>query len=368
MEDTQLTWRLGRWIAQRTSGTVQLTTGEETLTLTISNRRIVGATGLDIGRLADDLECQPEGAVDLLEEARRLITRYDLEETEVLGTAKSLIQEILGQWFADPDRTLDIIDETTVGDEGFSISLTHAIVELVLSDVDDRITAHLLPASDLLLRRSDGFLELYAPLRLSEEADLIVAKITGQRTTEDIASRSPHERGDVMRLLAALTAAGMLEVSRPQPVRLEHAVPEPAPLEPEPVTRKALPPASVLAAAIAAIAVVMILLGWILFRPAAGAPAAAEAAPGHWGVVVDFGCEPYDVGRLQRKADRYDDLLPIRSHTSDDATMECWRLVWGDFSTREAAESADPPDAVVHEGFGTEVIEIPEPERENRDE
>jgi len=158
-------------------------------------------------------------------------------ETQAVGAVKELVQLSFAAWLLDPDRQLEIVDSDVAASESPTISAAHAVVELVLSSQDPAVARAILPELDTRLRRSADFLELYSPLRLSEEADLIVAKVNGQRTAGEIAGRSPHGHDEVLNLLAALVAAGMLE-----PAPAEEAVEVPAPVAvDEPPARRSPP-------------------------------------------------------------------------------------------------------------------------------
>ena len=225
----------------------------------------------------------------------------------------------------------------------------------MLSDTEKNLDGHILPDLDLLLRRTPNFLELYSPLRLSEEADLVVAKITGQRTAGEISERSPHGGEEVIRLLAALVAAGMLE---PVPVAdavepsigLEVELPDD---EPE---RRELPIKWIAAAAVAMVILLVIAVLAIL-RPDAAEVPVDQAS---WTLVVDMGCEPEELQRVLKKARQHPKALrPVQADTGEGEP--CWRLVWGDFSSREEAEAEVPnvPSALVVEGFTPHAIEMP---------
>ena len=107
------------------------------------------------------------------------------------------------------------IGEAPPAADGATISMTHPLVELVLADTTGHVAERILPNRDAVLQRSASFLELYPPLRLSEEADLIVAGITGSVTVGDVAAGSAHDPEEVLRLEAALVATGILEASAP---------------------------------------------------------------------------------------------------------------------------------------------------------
>jgi len=211
MDDPQVTWRLGRWIARRESGTLTLTWSSGSMTVAVVSGKVVAVHGIDPAEVAYELGFGPIGYPELLAEARAVARHEGTGETQAVGAAKTVLQRRLRTWIADPQRSLEIDDGEPEVPDGPTVSLAHAMVELMLADDDPELPRHVLPDLGVLLRRSASFLELYAPLRLSEEADLIVAKITGQRTAVEIASRSPHGQEEVIRLLAALVATGMLE-------------------------------------------------------------------------------------------------------------------------------------------------------------
>jgi len=367
MDDSRLIWRLGRWVAMRKPGRARLSTSEVAFEVNLDGGLIVGISGIDTSLLGRALTFNPLGETDLVEEALALAAANDIPETTVMGAAKVILQDHLRTWFLDPERQLELIETPLAIQRENSISATHAIVEMVLSDPDGTTTAVVLPTLDVLLRRAEGFLDLYAPLGLAEEADLIVAKITGQRTAGEIASRSPQHHDDVVKLLAALTASGMLEA-------VHAAVPEKAPIlvaDPEPRVDldrgraiRRLPPLIILAA-IVGIAAVVVTIWWFMFQNPPIEP--VDVSTGHWAIAVDLGCEPHEYRRLLEVARRHDDVRPI-ALTPDGETGEetCWRLVWGDFPRETSAEEAiqSIPKGIRREGFEPHVVEVPEPEVE----
>lgn len=358
MRDPDLIWRFGRWLARRRSGEVLLRGSKGSLVLRIVRGKIVAAAGPESGKLGARLGCQPLGHEDLFDEAREIAAARGLPETQAIATAKEILQEALEVWLLDSDRRLEIRDIEESGDGGPTISAAHALVEKVLSSQDPSLTGAILPDLDVLLRRADDFLELYSPLRLSEEADLIVAKVTGQRTAREISERSPHGPGEVVNLLAALVAAGMLE-----PVPIAEAADE---LEPVPVlvppdvepARRRLP-VWVLVAALAAVVVILVLIAALWQRPN-GTAAAPTASGPEWGLVVDMGCEPQELQRVLKKSHQYSkELLPLAAEAAEGSP--CWRLVWGRFPDRESASRAVPdiPAKLRLEGFSPHPIELP---------
>lgn len=362
MNDPQVIWRLGRWVAERKPGTAYLSAGEVSFAMALSGGRIVSVTGIDTSLLGQALDCEPVGEEDLVDEAMAVAAAHSIPEATAMGAAKVLIQDHLRTWFLAPDRTLELVEALQESRSENSISATHALVELVLSDPEGETTTAVLPGLNVLLRRAEGFLDLYAPLGLSEEADLIVAKITGQRTAEEIASRSPHDRVDVIRLLAALTASGMLEAVRaasPEDTPILVADPEPQAGIHHGSSAKRLSPLLILA--VAAVIVISAIATWWWFAFRQEAAQAPSEITGHWAIAVDLGCEPHEFRRLLQVARRHEEVRPHAvteiDETGDDT---CWQLVWGDFSTQSEAQASigDVPDAILRDGFEPHVVEV----------
>lgn len=363
MNEPQVIWRLGRWVSKRIPGSARLIASDVALEMELSEGRIVGVSGIDTSLLGRALKCEPLGEGDLIAEALALAAANEIPEATVMGAAKVLFQDHLRTWMLDPDRRLELVDGIQELSPSNSISATHAFVELILSDPDGATTAAVLPSLDVLLRRADGFLELYAPLGLAEEADLIVAKITGQRTAAEIAARSPHVHDDVVKLLAALTASGMLEAvhaAAPDNSPVLIAAPEPSAGLDREAPGRSLSPLLLLAGAVV-IAIAAIGTWWFGFREGKAPP--TPETTGHWAVAVDLGCEPHEFRRLLQVARRHDDVRPIAlAGNGEKADGTCWRLVWGDFPTMSEAESAisSVPTSIRREGFEPHVVEIDE--------
>ena len=357
MRDPELIWSLGQWLAQRRTGEIRLASSAGESALRLVRGKIVAAELADPSVLARRLGCRPAGHADLVAEARALAAGAGLAEKQAIGTVKELIQESLASWLLDPGRQLQIIDRDVASPDGPTISAAHAVVEMVLSSQDAGVTRAILPDLDVPLHRSADFLELYSPLRLSEEADLIVAKVNGQRTVAEIAGRSPHGHDDVLNLLAALVAAGMLE-----PIPTTVPSEEPAPLQvelpPARAPRRRRVPAWVLFVALAVLLAIVLLLAVLWQRSDAAAEAAAGGA--EWGLVVDMGCEPQELQRVLKKARQYPEVLrPLAAEGAQGSP--CWRLVWGRFPNREAANRAiaDIPAHLQLEGFAPHPVELP---------
>jgi hypothetical protein len=330
-------------------------TGGE-IVLGIRQGRIHRVDGVDPSELASRLGVEGAGQEELLAEARAMSRIHGLPETQAIGAAKETVQRIIIDWLADPDRHFDLDHGQPPEADGPTISVTHALVELILADTEHRAADAVLPDRKVLLKRSDGFLELYAPLRLSEEADLIVADITGERTAKEIADQSPHGPEEVIRLVAALVATGMLEATEPSVPGQNLEWPGTELDEDEPTRRKI--PIWMIGAAVGALLLIIVILASVFMRGGeTDDPAGAVA--GTWGVVVEMGCEPQDLQRmLSKKNTEPKALRTIIAESADGA--DCVRLVWGSFNTRQAAEAAisDVPTGLVEDGFVPHVVEI----------
>lgn len=369
MNEPQLVWRLGRWIGGRQAGTAHLAWRDGELEIDVVGGRIQAIRGLDAATIARQLETSPTGRSELLAEARALALERHLPETRAVGGAKEILQQALRGWLADPARSLTFAREEPAQTEGTTISVTHAVVELILADAGTGLSRQVLPNLDVLLRRSPSFLELYAPLRLSEEADLIVANISGQRTAADVVAHSPHDPEEVLRLVAALVAAGMLEPvseaaaadedgEEEQPEEDALARP-PVLLEPVERRRKKLP-LRWIAVALATLAV-LALAAMTGLRWSADRNRQAEVATGRWAIAVDMGCAPEELQRVLATARRNPkDLRPVAAPADDGDP--CWRLVWGSFSGFDEAEAAlgRIPSSLTRDGFKPHVVALPD--------
>jgi hypothetical protein len=364
MSDPHEIWQLGQWIGRQEGGAARFVWTDGELILRIQNGRIRFVEGIFPGDLCERLSCDQVGNSDLLEEARALARGGQVAENHAMGAAKEMIQKSLRSWLLDPTRELEIVDGEPDDVEGATISITHALVELVLSDTSGETAQAVLPNDDTLLVRSSGFLDLYAPLRLSEEADLIVSKISGERSVREVAEASSHAAGEVLRLLASLVVTGILEPETPLQISDDVDL-LPVEMESE-ETRQRIPVQWIVAAA-AVLVIVLLVIIFAMTRsgdsaPIEGAVGVESVAGGEaltWGLVIDMGCEPQDLQRVLKKAQENPSVLrPVAADTGDGEP--CWRLVWGQFSSRDAAEAATDsiPDDLLREGFDPHPIEL----------
>ena len=358
MQEPNQIWEFGRWIARRDPGSARLSwTGGEVV-LGVRQGRIHSVEGLASEELAKRLACDSAGEDDLLAEARILGQERGVPETQAMGTAKEILQDALHQWLMDPGREFTLDDGEPAHVDGATISITHALVELVLADTEHNVASSILPDADIALQRSSGFIELYAPLRLSEEADLIVASITGSATAEDIARESSHQTEEVVRLVAALVTTGVLEAT--EPVIPAHSLDWPdADLSEEEHTWRKIPVWAIGVAAAALLIVIIVMA--VVFMGGDEEEEAAVVGSGDWGIVIEMGCEPQELQRISRK--RNLERKALRTIIADTTNGDtCFRLVWGRFGTRGAAEEAmvDVPSNLVEEGFQPHVIEVSE--------
>jgi hypothetical protein len=357
MNDPHEIWQLGRWIARQDSGAARLGwTGGE-LILRVHTGRVRFVEGVDSAELCARLSCEPMGNNDVLEEARALAGARQIAETFAMGAAKELIQGRLREWLLDPDRELEIVEGEPDEVEGATISITHTLVELVLSDTSGEAAGAILPDLDVLLNRSPDFLDLYAPLRLSEDADLIVSKITGERTAREISDRSEHGAGEVVRLLAGLVVTGILEPE--QPLLIDSDV-NLLPADDVEVSERRRVPVLWIVGAAAVLVIALAVIAWMMSRSDSGPPEETVAGSSHeWALVIDMGCDPQDLQRVLKKAQQNPKLVrPVAADS--DGGEPCWQLVWGHFPSRESAVSAsrDVPTELQREGFEPHPIEL----------
>jgi hypothetical protein len=349
-------WRFGRWIARQEGGAAHLSWSGGEMVLRLLKNKIISIEGLDTDQVAAQVGGIANGLPDLLQEARALAERPSVPDRQALAAAKKVFVAALREWLLDPDRQVDLVDGEPDATDGPTISITHAIVELILADPDERLCQMVLPDLDVLLRRHASFLGLYSPLHLSEEADLIVAKITGQRTAREIGLRSPHDSHEILRLLAALVATGMLE---PIPVAPVSDDLELLPHEnPDEVLRRPLPIGWIVAGA----ALLVTLLGLISIMlgrdPQSSPPAETE---GTWSLAIDLGCEPADLQRVLARQSQNPKTLRVVNVNHDG--QECGRLVWRSFSSREEAEEAidEIPSSFIQDGFDPHPVRMTDP-------
>ncbi len=357
MADTHEILQLAQWIARREGGAAQLRWGDGELILRVSNGRIRFVEGIDTAALCRRLSCEPIGRIDLLEEARELAANGHIAETYAMGAAKELLQQHLRKWLLDPRRELEIVEGEPDGVTGATISITHTLVELVLSDTSGAVSSVILPDLDVLLSRSPNFIELYSPLRLSEDADLIVSKITGERTAREVAGRSEHALEEVSRLLAALVVTGILE---PEPELVVDSEVDLLPAEGFSQSPRRRIPVSWIVGSAALLLIVLLAIAWMVSRSGGDAAAAGGQPTGrHWALVIDMGCEPQDLQRVLKKANQHpDSVRPVAADST--GGQPCWQLVWGRFSSRDAAQKAakEIPATLRREGFEPHPIEL----------
>jgi hypothetical protein len=360
MSDPHEIWQFGQWIGRLDGGAARLGWSGGELILRVHKGRIRFVEGIDTGELCRRLSCETVGSIDLLEEARILAAKGQVSEIQAMGAAKELLQTNLRGWLLDPARELEAVEGEPDEVAGATVSITHTLVELVLSDTSGATASEILPDLDVVLGRSPQFLDLYGPLRLSEEADLIVSKITGERSAREVIDRATHDESEVLRLLAALVVTGILE---PEPPDLLGADMDLLPAEEEETSPRRQVPVLWIAGAAAALIIVLLVIAFVMTRserPDESVSAEFAASPAlTWTLVIDMGCEPQDLQRVLKKAQENPKI--VRPVAADSGEGEpCWRLVWGRFANQAAAEAAaqEIPNELRREGFEPHPIEL----------
>ncbi len=370
MSRSETIYRLGHWIASHKPGVLRLSWKDRELFLTLREGKIVSAVGPSPRRLARLLGPGIRvDEADLMIAARQAAEKNQLPIEESVGAVKVLIQEDLAQWLCDPNREVKLLDEQPEVGPDPNISFQHALIELILTARDDVYSQHILPDRSKALRRHRNFSEQYGALRLSEEADLVVARIDGHRDITEVLTRSSLPETEIHRLLAALTCAGILEIVEPEE---EQEAPASVPPEPELIVsvmkededktsnapRKKLAPWVVLVAAGSTLLIIALSAFLYLGRFQSAEETRVEE---HWGVVVDLACEAGEYRRLMETANRRKDVLAMP--TDEDSSSPCWRLIWGDFPGKSEAEDAirKIPEDLRHEGFKAHVLEYSPP-------
>lgn len=366
MDHSETIHRLGHWIASHQAGVLRLAWPQGELFLTIRDGKIVSAVGPDGQRLARVLGTRTGDEKDLMLAAREASEKHNIPIDEAVGAVKVLLQQELGSWLTNPDRELKLLDEQPEVGPDPNISFQHALIELILTADEDIFSTHILPDKSTILKRNEHFSDHYSSLRLSEEADLVVARIDGQRKISDILSKSSLAGAEILRLLSALTAAGLLEMVADPPGALEEEIKEPelsvtlmddnSEKETQPQGHH-LSPWVIVGAGVGSL--LLISLVWFFFlRPSP--PLESTEANGHWGLVVDLACEPAEYRRMIRKADSRADVQAIESAGDSSSDQPCWQLVWGDFPSKGRARDSinDIPKILRHEGFQAHPIEL----------
>ena len=362
MSHSETIYRLGSWIATHQPGVLRLAWPEGELLLTIRNGKIVSVVGPNPRKLARMLGPGIRlDETDLMISARLAAEQHAIRVEESVGAVKAIIQEELAAWLCSPERELQFLEENPDPGPDPNVSFQHALIELILTAEADVFSRHILPDHSDLLRRHSAFSRNYASLGLSEEADLVVSQVDGQRSIRDILKKSSLPEGEVLRLLSALTCTGILEVAREEkkpsvnPVEKELEVTV-MPVEAEVEAKAVRMNRSMLLTAAGALILFLGTLGWFFFfRHGSEVPPAPAGE--HWGIVVDLACEPADYRRMIQTASRRKDVLALPTGEAD-SSEQCWRLVWGDFPEKQKAEAAldQIPAPLRHEGFASHVI------------
>jgi len=363
MSHSETIYRLGSWIATHQPGVLRLAWPEGELLLTIRKGKIVSVVGPNPRRLARILGPGIRlDEADLMILARQSTEKNGIRIDDSVGAVKTIIQEELAAWLCSPERELQFLEENPDPGSDPNISFRHALIELILTAEADVFSSHVLPDHTAVLQRHQDFSRSYSALGLSEEADLVVSRVDGKRSISEILSKSSLPEGEVLRLLAALTCTGVLEVAREEkkpaasPVEKELEVtvmPVEAAADSGKVTRISR---AQLLTALGVLILLLGALGWFFFFRH-GSKVPSGPVDEHWGIVVDLACEPADYRRMMQTASRRKDVLALPTGEAD-SSEQCWRLVWGDFPEKQKAEDALDriPAALRHEGFASHVI------------
>jgi hypothetical protein len=336
--------QLALWVGRRGKGSASLRWDQQELILHVSGLQIVGVEGEDNGHLAAAFGLTNGG--EWFAQAAAAVAAGEVSQGEANAVVKRALAERLREFLLASDAEASFESGLPPEAHALTISYPHLVVEMVLGAGGESLVETLLPEPSLLLRRLPEFPKRVGALGLTEEAMAILAKINDQRSAHDIADPSPHGRELALRLLAAATGAGLVEsVTRITEV----------PLATTPPPRFAAVPRRRTWLVVLALVFVGVC-GLLVVRPWSSSKVVGGGGP--WAVAVEGGCQPAEVERLYRRQEQ--DKVNLRVVPFGQGDGQCYRLIWGRFPSKEAAEQTISrlPAGTVARGFPPHVVRV----------
>jgi len=338
--------QLALWVARKAKGTARLRWDGRELVLHFATLQVVAVEGDDNDILASAFGLTAGG--EWFRQAQGAVASGSASQAEANAVVKRALAEALRSFFTTPDAAVSLDPEAGFDDGALTISYPHLAVELVLGSDGEALVPVFLPDAEYVLRRQPEFLRRVGALGLTDEAMAILAKINDARTAMEIAAPSPHGRDTALRLLAAAVAAGLAEaVPKPQePQFTPTAFGEPVRERRRGIWRWFFALFLLAAAAVALYA----LQPW--------KPRRAAGPGGPWAIAVDGGCQPAELERLYRRQDKDPESFSVVPF--GEGQDACYRLVWGHFPSRDAADGAirSLPEGVLTRGFAPHVVQV----------
>lgn len=311
----------------------------------VSGLQIVGVEGDDNGHLAAAFG--PAGGGEWFARAAAAVAAGQASQADANAVVKRALAERFREFLLAPDAEASFESGLPLESHGLTISYPHLVVEMVLGSGGESLVDVFLPEPSLLLRRLPEFPKRVGALGLTEEAMAILAKINDQRSAQEISDPSPHGRELALRLLAAAAGAGLVEsVTRITEVPLATTPPPRFAAAPRRRTWLIVP----LILIVVAVAMLLVIRPWRSSKVVGGG--------GPWAVAVDGGCQPAELERLYRRQEQ--DKENLRVVPFGQGAGQCYRLIWGHFPSKEAAEEtiSHLPAGAVARGFPPHVVRV----------
>ena len=338
--------QLAQWVGRKSKGSATLTWSRSELTLVVTGLQIVAVEGDDNERLAAAFGLTDGG--EWFSEAAAAVSSGQVSQAEANAVVKRALAEKLKEFFTAPDAEVAFDSALRHEPHGLTISYPHLVMELVLGPGGEQVAGAFMPDPFLILRRLPDFPKRVGALGLTEEGMAILAKVNDQRTAQEIADPSPHGREVAVRLLGAATAAGLVEgVIKVAEMPLNTT---PAPHFGVAPRRRLWPWVLLVLGLVAAVAALVALRPW--------ESASVVGGGGPWAVAVDGGCQPAELERLYRRQEQ--DKVNFGVVPFGRGDSQCYRLIWGHFPSKEAAEDVISrlPASVTSRGFPPHVVRV----------
>ncbi len=318
---------------------------QQELILHVSGLQIVGVEGEDNEHLAAAFGLTKGG--EWFAQAAAAVASGQVSQGEGNAVVKRALAERLREFLLASDAEASFESGLPPDAQGLTISYPHLVVEMVLGSGGESLVDVFLPEPSMLLRRLPEFPKRVGALGLTEEAMAILAKINDQRSAQEIADPSPHGRELALRLLAAAAGAGLVESA----TRISEV-----PLAATSPPRLAAVPRRRAWFFVLVILVLVAGVGLLVVRPWRSPEVVGGGGP--WAVAVDGGCQPAELERLYRRQEQ--DKLNLRVVPFGQGNGQCYRLIWGRFPSKEAAEGtiARLPAGTVARGFPPHVVRV----------